>query len=130
MTKFIYTLVPAFLLVFFTLTSFSGCKKPQSVCGVENPLTELEWLSQIIANWEENLQNGENNWAGKIYQCTYEDNKIGFLIEPCSGCPDAGYSFWSCDGTMLCGGGGHSGEDTCGEFNIDSNSVKLIYTHN
>ena len=122
-------LIPALLLI-FGLVSLNGCgKTPQNVCGVKNPLTDLPWLNQIIAVCEENSQNGYG-MPCRIYQCTYDNDKIGFLIEPCAGCPDAGYSFCSCDGTILCGGGGISGIDTCGEFNIDFTNKKLIYQHN
>ena len=129
MKQLIYLIIPALMLV---VSSFSGCenKTPEeNVCGVENPLTDLEWLSQMVAGWEENSQNGFGVPC-RIYQCTYENNKIGFRIEYCVDCPDAGYSFRSCDGTILCGGGGHSGEDTCGELNIDLANKKLIYQLN
>ena len=115
----------------FTLTSIGGCTKTLSdnACDVKNPLTDLEWLSQIVKIWEENSQNGFGTTA-RIYQCTYEKNKIGFLIEPCVGCPDAGYSFRSFDGTILCGGGGIDGKDSCETLNIDFANKRLIYKLN
>ena len=93
-----------------------------SFCEFENPLTDLPWLKNLIDVWK------LNGWRSKVHQCTYKDG-IGFLLEPCVGCPDAGYSFWNCEGVVLCGGGGHSGEDNCSEFIIDFESKILIYEY-
>jgi hypothetical protein len=110
------------LILLFAITS---CEKPNKICNVDSPLTDLPWLKQMVANF-----SADSLTTVKIHQCTYQNNKTGFLIEPCVGCPDAGYSFRSCDGTVLCGGGGISGEETCQELDIDFNNKQLIYQHN
>ena len=92
-------------------------------CEFENPLTDLPWLKDLINGWK------QNGWNSKIYQCTYKDG-IGFLLEPCVGCPDAGYSFVNCEGIVLCGGGGLLGKDNCSEFDIDFESKTLIWEIN
>jgi hypothetical protein len=101
--------------------------KDKKICDFDNPLTDLVWLKQIVDNIEIDSENGKVH--ARIYQCIYKYG-TGFLIEPCVGCPDAGYSFRSCDGTILCGGGGISGEDTCQELDIDFDTKQLIYQHN
>jgi hypothetical protein len=116
-------------LVVLTLLSqiilFSSCRKPYSACDVKNPLTNLPWLKELIDGIESDAQAGFSRHV-KIYQCTYKDG-IGFLIAPCVGCPDAGYSFRNCEGEVLCGGGGIDGKDTCSEFSIKNK--KLIYNY-
>jgi len=92
-------------------------------CKFENPLTDLPWLKDMIEVWK------QNGWRSRIYQCIYKDG-IGFLLEPCVGCPDAGYSFRNCEGVALCGGGGLSGQDNCSELNIDFENKKLIWEIN
>jgi hypothetical protein len=132
MNKYIFfIIIPALMLV---MSSFSGCSNhnpelKETVCDVENPLTDLKWLSQLIAVWEENSQNGFGVPC-KIYQSIYDNEKICFIIEYCSGCPDAMYSVSACDGTTICGGGGIAGEDTCEELTIDFANQKLIYSLN
>jgi len=55
------SIIPALLLL-FTLAGFSGCEKQTTlpndnlVCGVENPLTDLEWLK----NYRENVQKTQD----------------------------------------------------------------------
>jgi len=102
------------------ILSFSGCKKPPTqTCDFDNPLTDLQWLKDLTAGHE-------NSVEARIYQCSYTDG-IGFLLEMCVGCPDFGYSFRNCEGEVLCYGGGLSGEDSCPEFEIDTQNKKLIW---
>ena len=91
----------------------------KDTCEFDNPLTDLPWLKDIIDVWK------QNGWHSIIYQCTYKDG-IGFLMEPCVGCPDVGYNFVNCEGVVLCSGGGFLGKDNCSEFNIDFENRKLI----
>ena len=95
----------------------------------ENPLTDLPWLKGIVDEFEKDAEAMGYNSHARIYQCAYRDG-IGFLLEMCVDCPDAGYSFRSCEGVVLCGGGGHSGEDNCSEFDIDIENKKLIWEIN
>lgn len=98
-----------------------------NICGVENPLTDLEWLKDLIQTYEENAENGHKV---RIYQSTYGNNQTCFIIEPCSGCPDAGYNVVLCDGTNLCYGGTLVEPNTCEGLNIDYENQKLIYELN
>lgn len=120
--------IPALLI---TMAIFSGCKKQQpeeKVCGVENPLTDLPWMKTMVDNITQNSEDGFNHHV-RIYQCSYI-NGIGFFIEPCVGCPDAGYSFLDCEGNVLCGGGGLALTDNCSALNIDFANKKLIWEIN
>ena len=116
--------ISVILLVLLSQILFSSCQKEKG-CNAKNPKKDLPWLKEMIEDYESRAKAGEKIHA-KIYQCTYRDG-VGFLIAPCVGCPDAGFSFRDCEGEVLCGGGGISGKDTCSEFNIKKK--KLIYNH-
>ena len=123
---------PAILLaVFFVVASLSGCKNTdteppsnESECKVENPLTDLDWLSQKISKFD-----SDSTRTVKVSQCKYQTDKTGFLIEPCVGCPDAGTELYDCKGNLLCVLLGET-DDPCAEYEIDANSISLIYQHN
>jgi hypothetical protein len=101
----------------------------EKMCNFDNPLTDLSWLKEVVDGFESDAVALGYNPHARIYQCAYKDG-IGFLLEMCVDCPDAGYSFRSCEGVVLCGGGGHSGEDNCSDFNIDTENKNLIWEFN
>ena len=97
---------------------------PKVKCEFDNPLTDLPWLKDIIAEFEKEAEAGNEVYA-KIYQCTYKDG-TGFLIEPRVGCPNVGYVLTSCEGNSLCLIGGLLG-DVCTEYRVDFENKKLIW---
>ena len=103
-----------------------SCEK-RKVCNVDNPLTDLPWLKEIVDTFEENAVWLGANPQANIYQCKYKDG-TGFLLEMCAGCPDAGYGFVNCEGKGLCGGGGFTGGDNCSKFKIKDKNKKLIWS--
>jgi hypothetical protein len=117
----------AVLLLLAGMTVSCGKKDCQcnneKACNVENPLRDLPWLKQFI-NEVKDTESGHK----RIYQCTYKDG-TGFLINNCVGCPDAGLNLVNCDGTSLCVLYGLAG-DPCTEFEIDFESMKLIWEIN
>ena len=115
-----------FILALILIASFFSCKKDKA-CEFNNPLNDLPWLKEIVAELEKDAEAGNKQHA-RIYQCTYRDG-IGFLMEMCVDCPDAGCTLKSCKGTSLCIFGGFAGS-TCQEYNIDSESVVLIFEIN
>lgn len=111
---------------------FSACKKDKTKlhfdydgpchCGVENPLEELEWLHNTAVEFE---SWPENRWA-KIFICTYDSTKQGFIIDPCVNCDDGMQSFVDCEGNRLGDLGGFAGIPIS-TYNIDPASVREIY---
>jgi hypothetical protein len=90
-------------------------------CFESDPVQELPWLKEMVERF---IQNA-NCPVIEIHQCTYGNGKIGFLIGTCFGCSNVGKRVYSCDGTLLCLPGGIAGA-TCTEWNIDSESIRLI----
>jgi hypothetical protein len=115
-----------FLLTLLALSMGIACSKdePSPVLPVENPLTDLPWLKEIIDGIEKDAEAGYKQHA-KIYQCTYIDG-TGFLLELCVGCPDFGYWLRSCEGESLCIMYGYAG-DPCQELNVDFENKILIW---
>lgn len=120
------------ILVAIMFTSFIKCSNRTDtyplypVCGVENALTDLEWLYTLI----ETYSSTNYPMLAKVYKCKYADNQEGFLLNPCYGCPDAGTILCSCDGNTLCTSGTLNQQETCDEYQIDENSIELIYSNN
>lgn len=111
---------------------FSACKKDKNNlhfdydgpchCGVENPLEQLEWLHNTAVEFE---SWPENRWA-KIFICTYDSTKQGFIINPCVNVSDGMQSFVDCEGNKLGELGGFAGIPLS-NYNIDPASVREIY---
>ena len=101
----------------------------EETCNFDNPLADLPWLKEIVDEFEKEANALCYNPHARIYQCAYKDG-IGFLIEMCVGCLDAGYSFRNCEGVVLCENSGLSGEDNCSELNIDFENRKLVWEIN
>jgi hypothetical protein len=118
-----------FLLALFILSMVSACLKDESSQSlhVENPLTDLSWLKEIIGGIEKDAEAGYKQHA-RIYQCTYI-NGTGFLLELCVGCPDFGYWLKSYEGESLCIIYGLAG-DTCQELNVDFENKILVWEIN
>ncbi len=106
--------------------SFSSCQQeeqqneetsPISPCDspyFQNPINPdsiLPWVYEII---EEHLENGTH---GTITQCEYRDG-FGYLFEPLGNSIETGYSFLTCDSTVLYEGEEKPIEVTYPELNI------------
>jgi len=109
-------------------------EKPISACGFDNPLNDLPWLKKTIEDYEAHLERNKENmdkyWPvdrplARIYQCIYKGG-IGFLLEMCVECPDAGLELMSCQGDRLCILWGFAG-DPCEEFEVDHTKNILIW---
>jgi hypothetical protein len=92
-------------------------------CIFDDPLTDLPWLKEKIDEVYQLINEGLKP-SVKIYQCTYDNDKIGFL-------EDLGnVSFiYDCEGNVLCIMGGDAGE-TCEELAIDFANKRLIWEIN
>jgi hypothetical protein len=94
-----------------------------NVCDVENPLTDLPWLKEII----DNFGNKAALEPAMIYLCTYRDG-IGFLLSLDIYHSDPFVDLVNCDGEILCQLFGLGGE-LCEEYEIDFKTWKLIWIY-
>jgi hypothetical protein len=93
--------------------------------NVENPLTDLLWLKEIVLQHEKN--NTNNTWV-RIFQTTYKDG-IGFHV--CLHGGAFGSTFHNCAGKVLCTLGHGAFEDiTCPELKIDFGNRILLWEIN
>ncbi|MDR1895618.1 MAG: hypothetical protein LBR10_02375, partial [Prevotellaceae bacterium] len=96
----------------------------EKVCNVDDPLTELPWLKEIIDGFQKDADAGNKPHA-RIYRCTFKDG-TGFLLERCVTCPDFGCDLMNCEGKLLCTMYGLAGK-SCSEFEVDFENKKLIF---
>ena len=91
-------------------------------CQVEAPLTDLGWLKDKLAEYDNSY-----SLRIKVYTCKYQTNKDGFFFEEVE-MSDGQQYLYDCKGNLLCTTGGISGrlDDV---YNVDYNSFQLIYTN-
>jgi hypothetical protein len=125
-----FEVTDTYLKLFYNKTDYllfnPYANENMTICNVDNPLIDLPWLKQIVDNTETEATN--NKVHVRIYQCAYKDG-TGFLLEPCVGCPDMGYSLYDCEGNHLCVMWGFA-NNQCKEFEVDFDNKKLIWELN
>ena len=109
------------------MLSISSCGKEKETCSdchcqVENPLTDLGWLKDKVAEYD-----NPSSLRIKVYTCKYQTNKDGFFFEEVE-MSDGQQYLYDCEGSLLCTTGGISGrlDDV---YNVDYNSRQLIYSN-
>ena len=93
------------------ITDITPSNIPIKICGIDDPLTELQWMEQ------------ERIWSEYIFLCIYKGG-IGFLIS-------YGGDHWelmNCDGTSLCQAVSIAGR-MCPQYTIDWASLKTIWSN-
>jgi len=108
-----------------TTVSFSHIR----VCDVDDPLTELEWLQDVIVVLEQEITMGIMEYS-RIYLCTYRDG-IGILVEQdLNQIRDGGWAFYNCEGVCIGDLLGHSGNYYRIMYEVDVESRKVIWEYN
>lgn len=83
-----------FLLIFLLF----GCHRSEVIpnsCGVENPLSDLPWLSSIVQQAPIDLS---------VTQATYGGRTV-YVVSSCGRCfAGPNVTIYQCDGTVLCSG--------------------------
>ena len=103
-----------------------GCKKEEQPCNechcqTSNPLSDLEWLSAKVAEFD----TPGYIMSMEISTCKYQNDKDGFFFSE-EECSDGQQYLYDCNGNLLCTMGGIAGKiDTV--YNVDYNSLQLIY---
>jgi len=91
-----------------------------NACGTEDPASEIEWISKIVAEFE------ANQTLSFIELYSYEGQKI-FLIAHCVICSDGLTVACDCDQNTVCKFGGIAGFNTCPDFEEKAIFIKDIF---
>ena len=125
--KKVFLKIALLALAVVGMFSVSSCEKWKEICSechcqVENPLTDLGWLKDKLAKYDNSY-----SLHIKVYTCKYQTNKDGFFFEEAE-VRDGQQYLYDCKGNLLCTTGGISGrlDDV---YNVDYNSFQLIYTN-
>jgi hypothetical protein len=93
-------ILPIAALVLLLLAGFS-CHKEEvegaGACDFDHPLTDLPWLKALT---DERMDSADPSRM-EIYQCTYQNGKIGFIVNPCMECFVLWQNLYSCEGELL-----------------------------
>ena len=98
-----------------------GCKKPETYCGVEDPINDLDWLKETVEN--------PNPAKMQVYKQTYNSIE-GFYVYICidSGCNSRSSYYKTCNDTVLYySSSGFTGSNFPNDFNTNSSYKELIY---
>jgi len=112
------------LLVSMLLLSCTENEETTSQNCTENPLENIDWLSELVRN--EALINRVGSI--RITQYTF-NNQIAFLIDDCigEGCITNQATLFDCDQNILCEFGGIDQATTCPNFETEAtNPVQLF----
>ena len=125
--KKVFLKIALLALAVVGMFSVSSCEKWKEICSechcqVENSLTDLGWLKDKLAEYDNSY-----SLRIKVYTCKYQTNKDGFFFEEVE-MSDGQQYLYDCKGNLLCTTGGISGrlDDV---YNVDYNSFQLIYTN-
>ena len=91
---------------------------------LDNSFLDMPWFKEKVEESRALIVAGYPLLHERIYQCTYRDG-IGFMLEFCVDCPDAGFTFVNANGVEICYSNGWV--DTCKEFTIDLEGKKIIW---
>ena len=100
----------------------------EMICNFKDPLTDLPWLKEYI-NTGRRLP-GMYTISGmyiNIFQCTYNDGIVGFLIDPCVNCFLPNIMLYSCEGVLLASAQWGDFEELFEEWNVKNK--ELIWTN-
>lgn len=110
------------LVVLWVCFACSNNDTKNTVCGVINPIEELDWLQKIKSS----LEKSESASKKKILQYNLQ-NTTYFLVDACVGCPDYLVSVYNCSGEIICESGGIDGRNTCPDFTDSKTEKQLLW---
>ncbi|MCL2501924.1 MAG: hypothetical protein FWE99_02190 [Bacteroidales bacterium] len=105
-------------LVFATKTEHEGYFE-----YLDDSFLKLPWLKEMVEETRSFIEAGYSRHT-TIHQCRYKDG-IGFMLNSCVGCSDAGFLLVNIQGISVCYSNGWV--DSCRGFNIDLESKKLVW---
>ena len=109
-----------FCVSLLTLYSCEENNKITSVCTIEDPLQNLEFLKEAKDTIDKVACAGKST----ITQYTYNSNTV-FEVNICDQIADGQTLIYDCSGEIICTFGGIAGENTCPDF-YDTATNKII----
>lgn len=104
----------------FAMIALISCSKNNS-CDVSNPLSDLDWLEQMVDNFKQDNVNQRVGYY--IY-----NNKDVYLVEDCLDiCADFLTIAYNCEGESICEFGGIDGRNTCPDFEANAVLQEILY---
>ena len=94
------------------------------VCGVENPLEDLQWLKEI----RDEITMRMSIAGAQIIQYTYHSEPV-FWVNDCYNCPDVLISVYNCQGDVICEFGGIDGRNTCPDFASQATDSTMLFDY-
>ena len=96
----------------------------KAVCGVIDPLEELEWLNDIKPGFDLRASAA----GAQIIQYQYKGEYVS-LVEDCYNCPDALAFVYNCQGEVICEFGGIDGRITCPDFEEQATDEIVLFSY-
>ena len=113
------------VFLFFCLLG-AGCDKNKddiSVCGVESPLVNLDWLRDIVNELEQNAEVK----AAKILIYRWNDEDYIYVQKTLGSAQDIPSTIFDCDGNEKFKCGGNQPVSNCSTFFRESKRYKIIW---
>ena len=92
------------------------------VCKVEDPINDLEWLSDMVRT----VQLSMRPTGSEIIQYIYKDQYV-FYVDLCYQCPDGLIQVFNCEGEVICEFGGFGGLNTCPDFFESATDSTMLF---
>lgn len=103
----------------------AGCEKEDSftVCGIENPITNLPWLKDLKTDLEE---DSEVN-SSKIIQYRLNDADYIYVQKSVGSAYDFPNTIYDCEGNEKYKCGGNQPVDNCATFFSEAQKIKILW---
>ncbi len=112
------------VILFFVLIG-AGCEKdtPQNVCGVNNPLTNLNWLNELKMNMENNSEIS----SAEIVLYQWNNKDYIYIQKKIDSSQDFPNTVYDCEGTEIYQCGGNQPNNNCSTFFIEAQKIIVLW---
>ena len=103
----------------------AGCEKEDSiaVCGIEDPLTELDWLKDLKTSIEEDVDIN----SAEIILYRLNDTNYIYVQKSVSSAYDFPNTIYDCEGNEKYKCGGNQPVDNCTTFFSEAQKIKILW---
>jgi len=112
------------LLWLFTALLGAGCEKVDTiVCGIEDPLTELNWLQDLKTSIEEDVDID----SAEIILYRLNDTDYIYIQKSVNSAYDFPNTIYDCEGNEKYKCGGNQPVDNCTTFFSEAQKIKILW---